>query len=251
MSAQLIYKSISFKTALEAWKPIAKSLVFNEYGDVLNSFTGKKLLVSSVESFLRTCRTASFNFRLGEGGISYTQTFSKGVRYDQYLFLDLYKSQQEAEGDIKALFLDPNFLEARLFDKDFDRLQNETEIYFYEKKGVPLDSLKMRSNGFPPPLEKTIVDVSSNPCRTEYGDNVVGFIGSTMWFGSSFWEISKSSQDEVKNLDWITFHASENYCKVQLADRLIQKEQDIDKYKVQQFRECLYGNCTLRLPSVR
>lgn len=94
----------------------------------------------------------------------------------------------------------PGFVQAFLVDKRFERLQNMQDPLEFEAEGISIDGLKLISNGLPHPLERQIIDTSSNPGRYKLCAGHVEAVASAMWFGQLFWDRVGRSRGKAESL---------------------------------------------------
>jgi len=75
----------------------------------------------------------------------------------------------------------PGFIQGRMFDGQYDRIQNLTSVAEFESAGLSTLGLELVSNGLPFPLEEMVVDTSKNPGRRLLRDGFIECIGHKMW----------------------------------------------------------------------
>ncbi|MDN2672280.1 hypothetical protein OX459_12830 [Janthinobacterium sp. SUN026] len=91
--------------------------------------------------------------------------------------------------ELVSIFCDEIFfVQAWVSNAEFNFWQNQTDVDLFVKKGVSQSDLKIISNGLPPPLDISIVDISSNPGRRILRDGYVEAIGRKMWLSDLFWK---------------------------------------------------------------
>lgn len=99
--------------------------------------------------------------------------------------------------------INESFISAWVADADYEFWQNAEDLLSYKVRGRPWEHLPMRSNGLPPPLEQTVVDISHNPARRVFHADFVEAIGAVMWLGERFWQLSGSSKQRVLSEPWL------------------------------------------------
>ena len=77
----------------------------------------------------------------------------------------------------------------------------------------------MKSNGRPFPLEREVIDVSGNPGRRIFIEEYIEGVGSTMWIGERFWNISGQSKKDFLTQNKFSIEQNENYLKVTAYDK--------------------------------
>ena len=98
---------------------------------------------------------------------------------------------------------DPNFVMAWLADAEYEFWQNAEDLLQYTSKGRPHEHLAKKSNGLPPPLEQTIIDISRNPGRRLPRVGYYEVVGAVMWLGEPFWALTKANRLEVERSQWL------------------------------------------------
>ena len=81
----------------------------------------------------------------------------------------------------------PGFVQAWVSDSEFDYWQNAADILLYKVAERSCNHLPMISNGLPPPLEQSVIDISKNPGKRVIKNGYVEAIGTRMWLAPSFW----------------------------------------------------------------
>ncbi len=95
------------------------------------------------------------------------------------------------------------FRQARLLDEEYDFWQNAADPLQYETRGRSYEGLPMKSNGLPPPLEQMIIDTSRNPGRRIIRRGFIEAVGSLMWLGGAFWQITGADQKILCSQKWL------------------------------------------------
>jgi hypothetical protein len=97
----------------------------------------------------------------------------------------------------------PNFVMAWLADAEYEHWQNADDLLEYTAAGRTHEHLPKVSNGLPPPLEQTVVDISTNPGRRFLRSGYYEVVSSVMWLGEPFWQLGKANKRELEQLDWL------------------------------------------------
>lgn len=100
-------------------------------------------------------------------------------------------------------FLDKNLVMAWVADSEYEFWQNAEDLQHYRTHGKSFDHLPRRSNGLPPPLEQSVVDISENPGRRTLRIGYCEAIGSVMWLGKDFCRLSKVRREDLEAADWL------------------------------------------------
>ncbi|MDC6180563.1 hypothetical protein [Ralstonia solanacearum] len=161
-------------------------------------------------------------------------------------FLTVQEAKPGAAGlwdDWVVPFLDKTgFVQAWVYDVDYDRWQNVKDPIEYEIAGKDYAGLPMKSNGLPPPLEKLEIDISRNPGRWILREGYVEAVGSTMWVSELFWRnVNRSKECVLKSLQNVSLaKISSEIVKIESSadccfDESTRSEQDL-------LRNKLYGS---------
>ncbi|ARU57403.1 hypothetical protein OLMES_3365 [Oleiphilus messinensis] len=96
------------------------------------------------------------------------------------------------------------FVQAWVYNRDYIHWQNAEDPLEYECAGKSVDGLKMKSNGLPPPLQMSVVDVSDNPGRVLLKSGYVEAVASTMWVSEKLANRTGFAMQELKNESWFS-----------------------------------------------
>jgi hypothetical protein len=95
------------------------------------------------------------------------------------------------------------FVQAWVSDTEFYHWQNTEYLWMYECGGRDYSGLPLVSNGLPPPLEETVVDISGNPGRRIIRTGYVEAVGLRMWLSPVFWNlIGKKNPERLAAAGW-------------------------------------------------
>lgn len=95
------------------------------------------------------------------------------------------------------------FVMGRLNSESYEFWQNAYDPLQYEVRNRSYENLPMKLNGLPSPLTRIIIDTSQNPGRRVLRNGYIEAIGSTMWLGKSFWELTEASKETVQRTPWL------------------------------------------------
>ena len=99
----------------------------------------------------------------------------------------------------------------RWFDEDYEFWQNAHDPLQFQSRGRTLDGVQLVSNGLPPPLERNVVDISTNPGRRLLRRGYVEGIGHRMVLTEHFFErVPGSHRERVLLADWCEVHSMNN-----------------------------------------
>jgi len=77
----------------------------------------------------------------------------------------------------------------------------------------------MKSNGLPYPLEQRIIDTSKNPGRCILKRGYHEAVGSVVWLGEPFWQLSGAEKSSLAYFDWLRVsHPEQNVIRIQSAE---------------------------------
>lgn len=136
-------------------------------------------------------------------GMAYSFDYCPVEQFDHCLLtVQPLKECQRRDWDrwVASLGSLESFINARIYDVEYEFWQNAQDVLEYESNGRNYGSLAMVSNGLPFPLTKQIIDISRNPGRRILRRGFVEGVGSTMWIGPNF---IKRTQTRLQKLrDW-------------------------------------------------
>jgi hypothetical protein len=104
---------------------------------------------------------------------------------------------------LPELIRHPDFVMAWIVDADYERWQNATDPAQYSAAGLSSAHLPTLSNGLPPPLERSIIDISLNPGRRMLRHGYIEVVGAVMWLGEHFWTLTSASPGVVASAGWV------------------------------------------------
>ena len=157
--------------------------------------------LSEVSPRLKNTDRKTFNL-VGRGFVFHLNS----VRNFQLDFLGIKATGEDRSSWEKwaARFIgDPNFIMAWLADAEYEFWQNAEDLLQYTSKYKSHEHLPKKSNGLPPPLEQTVIDISGNPGRRLLRFGHYEAVGAIMWLGESFWHLTKASKVEVERSQWL------------------------------------------------
>lgn len=177
--------------------------VLMEHGVPFTGFKlyGEPLLLSEASTRLKRAKRKTFNI-VGRG----FEFDLSCVRNFQLDFLEIKATcdHRSAWDSWAARFVgEPHFVMAWLADAEYEFWQNAEDLLQYTSKGRPHEHLPKKSNGLPPPLEQTVVDISGNPGRRLLRPGYYEVVGAVMWLGEMFWQLTKANKVEVERSQWI------------------------------------------------
>jgi len=240
ISVEIVFSSKFSKGAVEVWDELFRQKISSSRElQVVDCFTGKSILVSEVASNLRKQSAESFTLEFRGGSIGFSVL--GGLNMSRLDVINLSGSISEAETWVSVFCDDKNFLQARLYDAEYDRWQNAKDLLTYESAGISHAHLPKISNGLPFPLDRDVVDISSNPGRWALKHGYIEAVGSTMWLSG---ELVKKLDVNLLELesDGSFYVVSTNGCvKVMACDRCFTSGVGTEANLQNMLREYIFG----------
>lgn len=196
---EIFFSEGLYDSSPDVWTRLEQQL--NEFKDseVIDGFTGKKMLLAEVLRYLRQNKRKSFFVELAGGSIEFSLVADKELsRLD---IKNLANSLEVAHSLIAALTDEPAFVQARVYDAEYDRWQNAENITLFEVANVEHSQLPKKSNGLPFPLTQEVVDISNNPGRWVLRKGYIEAVGSPMWVSKSLLNSLGVDEKELMNVD--------------------------------------------------
>lgn len=190
-----------FPYAFEIWDLLGPT--HPEYAEleVLVGPKDRKLTFGALGSHLRNRGTEWLSLELLGGCIDHGDVDS--LKFHRLDLMQVVRDLEDAERWVDKLLKDERFVQARLYDEEYDHWQNVEDLGIYKTAGRDTAGLPLKSNGFPYPLTRQIVDTDANPGRWRLRQGYIESIGATMWFGDQFWKISGASREGLQSCDGV------------------------------------------------
>lgn len=185
--------------------------------------------MAQVPSLLRAKHLPAVHMTVGEGSISFGEV--AGHRLARLDVMCLLGAETDGDKWLGGFLDDPGFVQARVYDHEYDFWQNASDPLQYTARGRSTEGLPTISNGLPFPLEQVEIDISGNPGRWQLREGYIEAIGSTMWLGKSFPGRTGAQLDALKQLGWLRTTVSGTVLRLQVeggpwvSDRGAQAEQ--------------------------
>jgi len=184
------------------WEVIHQSHKNILHDDGVCDFSGSNCKVKDVPTKIKISKRPDFSIIYGGGEIQYghVKNYDHSFVHSDGLFSDL----SAASSAVYPFLCSSEFIQAMVYDKEFEFWQNAEDPLEYEDSGRSIAGLPMKSNGLPFPLEKTIIDISKNPSRRLIRDGYIEAIGSRMWLGPEFFQrVPKASRQAILSASWL------------------------------------------------
>jgi hypothetical protein len=175
------------------------SLLFETVCEVL--VDGKRVAPFDTTNQIGQRTDSFFSFRFGGASIEYSHLRNYSISVLQ--LRSIVNSQSDAWNWCGPLARSDAFQQARVYDPEYERWQNAEDPLQYISENRSYRGLPVRSNGLPPPLEQSVIDISANPGRRVLRDGYIEAIGSIMWFAPSFWARSGSIRPHLSSAPWL------------------------------------------------
>ncbi len=224
LAVEIIFKYMALEPVV-IWQKIMKvhSNIFpsNHKG----TFYDSEITFSNVEKAIKKKNKPHFLIEFDNAVFRYSS-----VGNHDHSFLTIkkcIKKINDTHNWVSPFLVCDAFVQARVYNKEYEFWQNASDPLEYESAGRKYDHLPMKSNGLPPPLEQIIIDTSANPGRRILRDGYVEAIGSLMWLGKQFWQLTGTKQETVSNVGWINCkHISSNVLLIKAKDDLFSSSED-------------------------
>ena len=148
--------------------------------------------------------------------------FSDVTHFDHSLvWIDgLVLNFDDAEKWVTPFLEIDGFFQAWVYDPEYNRWQNAEDPLIYEAHRRSITGLSMKSNKLPFPLEKEIIDISSNPGRRICRKGYVESVAAVMWFSTGVLDKLNISHSKLSKLDWATTDwISDHIVRIQISEK--------------------------------
>lgn len=166
--------------------------------------------------------------------------YSGGIDAREDLLRIRMPEEVNLEDWFQQLFSAGDVTQAFIVNEEYYRWQNAKDPIEFEAAGRSHTNLPKVSNGLPPPLEKLIVDTSTNPGRFRMCHGFIEIAASPMWLGEHFWTLTGANQVELESIPGLNISRFENLIRLAyhggpFADESSAKQQNA-------LRSALYPN---------
>ncbi|MDX1916131.1 MAG: hypothetical protein SFU55_11150 [Methylophilus sp.] len=135
------------------------------------------------------------------GNINYGDILT--CQFSRIDVIGLIADEAEAELWLQGLLYDDRFIQARLFETEYDFWQNAQDPELYQCAGRSIEGLPIKPNGLPTPHGRLLIDISQNPGRWSLKRGYIESIGSPMWLSRQFFEMTNANPDMLIIFDWL------------------------------------------------
>lgn len=196
---EVVFSETLYDCASAVWGSLIQPLRHFNESAVIEGFTGKKILLADFSSYLIKNNCRSFCIELANGSVEFSYVADKG-----FYRLDIKKlanSIDVAQSLIGALIDKSGFVQARIYDAEYDRWQNAESLTLFEVECVEHAHLPKKSNGLPFPLTQEIVDISKNPGRWIFRSSYIEAVGAFMWVSKSLLKVVGVDEKTLMDVD--------------------------------------------------
>ena len=225
LGIECVLRYKSFPRAVELW-----SRLIATHTTAAQATTG---------SNLARARSSSFSIDLDAGQISFCPVANH--RLDRLELVDVVASIEDADLWLSNLVGDARFIQARVYDKEFDYWQNASDRLQYEAAGRSYAGLPMISNGLPYPMAQDIIDTSRNPGRSVLRSGFIESVGSVMWLGDGFWEIAQISAPDWSVLPWLEVEKHRGFVRLRASTRPFTSADGDERERQDALRSLIFG----------
>ncbi|WP_141233535.1 hypothetical protein [Lysobacter antibioticus] len=180
-------------SAKEAWLRILAQLSRENSSESTYTVNGQIIAIHDVENMIPSGTGQHFNVQ----GNTYEFDLTIVGAYAHDAIRVRGAAQTDWDSWLHALKGAGQFVQAYVVNVEYDYWQNASDPLQYIARDVPYQHLPSTSNGLPPPLERTIIDISGNPGRRVLHQGFIEALGSPMWLSEQFFGLSGATSKEV------------------------------------------------------
>lgn len=231
----------SFPYAFEIWDLLGPT--HPEYADieVLAGPRERKLAFGALGSHLRNRGIEDLDVQLLGGRIDHGDVSS--LKFHRLDLMQVVRDLEDAERWLEKLLKDERFVQARLYDDEYDHWQNAEDLGIYSSAGRDTAGLPKKSNGLPHPLTMQIVDIDANPGRWRLRQGYIESIGATMWFGEQFWSISGANHEALRSCHGVVVtELAHGVTRVGTTQDVFRNADGLEGELQKRMRMALFGN---------
>lgn len=193
-------------------------------------------LLRAVENSGRLARVID----AGDLTISYGTIFANNI---SLLFVREISPSAAGEWQawVEQFMEEPGFVQAWVYDYEFDHWQNAEKLTTFENAGRDHSHLPKISNGLPYPVEMTIIDTSGNPGRRIIREGYVEAIGQKMWLSPIFWKrVGGINKQKLLDAGWTMKQEPNGITLLEADPDLFQETADMERLHA--MRHAIYLN---------
>lgn len=197
LSIEVVFKYMSIEPQI-IWEKLIEShpdvCISAEAGHLYD----KEITFNNVKDVIEQ---SHFNIEFQNAAFRYANVGNCDLSF--LLIEECVLSLDDCRNWIKPFLKFDSFIQARVYDREYEYWQNATDPLEYEAAGKLHEHLSKKSNELPPPLEQMVIDTSNNPGRRVLRDGYVEAVGSVMWLGEPFWQVTGVDKKVVLGETWL------------------------------------------------
>ncbi|QYX65301.1 hypothetical protein K2227_02910 [Shewanella putrefaciens] len=176
--------------------------------------------------------------------ISYLNPSDSNIgKLDIHKFDNLIKNR---ESWLKNIYSHESFIQCRVYNTEYSRIQNMSDIQSYELYDLKHDHLPKVNNGMPYPLNMDQIDTSCNPGYWTFRNGYLESVGSEMWLGKHFFNRVNLSVDDLKRVNWLKLTELDNgVIYIKSNEFPFDSSEGEQRYIQEKLRNLLYSNANL------
>lgn len=229
-------------TALEVWSAISTGRPDILSSETICSFSDQSMRVRDVADAIVSQRKHDFRVKLDRGYFHYISLGSYGISILQ--IAECIETVDDGALWVHILKDVKSFLQARLFNQEYELWQNVVDPLVYKTRGLPFDHLPMRNNGLPPPLNRQEIDTSANPGRRELRKGHVESVGSPLWLSSEMVRRIGLTEGELRAQQWLEVEFRDNVWKITAQAHPFDSDEGEQLRRQEKLRELLFDRRT-------
>lgn len=238
IQVEVIFKGNPYKNSFQLWEIISTGK-FKLNGSILtNELNGELIEFSEVADFLMANNLDGFEFSIGNAVIDFS--YNADCNLSRLSVADLFTTDLDIEDWIKSVIKIPFFVQARIFDRQYNLWQIMDDIQYYELEGRDHSSLPKISNNLPFPLLKEVIDLSKSPGRVIFTNGYIEFIGSTMWISKNLLKELGVNLKELLELSFLSVSDLGDVLKLKSYDTCFVNSVGVQADIQNQLRKVLY-----------
>lgn len=217
LDVKVIMEYESFPYGIDIWSLLNFDSVVLDCTEVKDIRTGKRISFEEYAKYLTDNKLEDFLVEICNGSIIFGNSFN--AELSKLEISNIFSNEKDVEAFIQPLILDDRFVQAYVYDREYDLWQNMEDIEYYNSEGRNYIGKPLISNGLPFPLERKIIDTSKNPGSWKFKKGYIESVSSTMWLGEKFWSKAGDNKEAVIKTDWLQIEELGSVTKLRLQGR--------------------------------
>jgi len=238
VDVEIVFNNSSFSDAYQLWNIFTSEEKELNKLSVTDGYSGNNMLFSDVTQYLKNKNSDDFLIELLEGSISFS--YIANLKFSRLDIKNICSSIEEAERWIMRIVQEKGFVQARIFDSEYDLWQIMDDIFYYEVEGRNHDELPKKSNELPFPLDMEIIDTSNNPGRWILREGYIESIGSVMWLSKELIKKLGVNLQDIIQCEFLKVKEMGNIIKLQIMDECFTIAEGNEAVLQNKLRKLLY-----------